>query len=56
MYEVFRAFENIDEVIILDKKDKRGKRYDFVKFFNVKDQDYLTTKLDNIFMGTYKIL
>ncbi|KAI5433954.1 hypothetical protein KIW84_020983 [Lathyrus oleraceus] len=55
MYEVFDGYGSIDEVIIPKKLDIRGKRYEFVRFFNMEDDRLFTVKLDNIFIGKRKI-
>lgn len=55
MYEVFRKFEDIDEVVIPSKRDIRGQRYGFIRFFEVKDARLLATKLDNIFIENKKL-
>ena len=51
MYEEFKHFWDINEVLIPNKRDVRGKRYGFVRFFNVVDPITLAMKLDNLFMG-----
>lgn len=35
LYPVFKEHRDVDEVVIPPKRDKRGKKYDFVLFFNV---------------------
>ncbi|XP_058755462.1 uncharacterized protein LOC131628653 [Vicia villosa] len=55
MYEIFQTYGDIDEVIIPNKRDKRGMRYGFVRFFGVIDSEFLATKLDNIFLENKKI-
>ncbi|XP_058755922.1 uncharacterized protein LOC131629137 [Vicia villosa] len=55
MYEVFKKMGDIDEVYIPNKKDKRGRRYGFVRFVNVKDDRLLATKLDNVFLEGRKL-
>ncbi|KAI5434689.1 hypothetical protein KIW84_021493 [Lathyrus oleraceus] len=47
MYEALKILRDIDEVIILSKRDNRGNKYDFVRFFNMRDERTLTAKLDN---------
>lgn len=54
MYETFKSYRDIDEDVIPSNREIRGRRYDFVIFFEVRDEDMLTTKLDNIFIGTEK--
>lgn len=55
MYEEFQTFWGIDEVVIPSKRDIRGKRYGFVRFFEVRDEDNLEVKLDNIIIVRRKI-
>ncbi|XP_058757254.1 uncharacterized protein LOC131630495 [Vicia villosa] len=55
MYEIFQSYGDIDEVIIPNKRDRRGMRYGFVRFFGVSDSEFLATKLDNIFLENKKI-
>ncbi|CAK8543276.1 unnamed protein product [Lathyrus sativus] len=55
MYEEFQCYTHIDEVIISFKRDIRGRRYDFVRFFYVKDEDLLAVKLNNIFIDRKKM-
>ncbi|KAI5437241.1 hypothetical protein KIW84_023385 [Lathyrus oleraceus] len=55
LHEVFSRFGEVDEVVISLKKDIRGKRYGFVRFFNVIDSRRLACKLDNIFVENVKL-
>ncbi|KAI5430636.1 hypothetical protein KIW84_035011 [Lathyrus oleraceus] len=55
LHEVFSRFGEVDEVVIPMKKDVRGKRYGFVRFFNVVDSSRLACKLDNIFVENVKL-
>ncbi|KAI5398482.1 hypothetical protein KIW84_064028 [Lathyrus oleraceus] len=55
LHEVFSRFGEVDEVVIPLKKDIRGKRYGFVRFFNVIDSRRLACKLDNIFVENVKL-
>lgn len=55
MYEDFKLYGDIDGVVIPNKRDVRGMRYGFVRFFNVLSERMLATKLDNIFMGKRKL-
>lgn len=41
--------------MIQPKKDKRGKRYRFVRLKNVEDVRIIAVKLDNIILGNKKI-
>ncbi|XP_058742076.1 uncharacterized protein LOC131614521 [Vicia villosa] len=55
LYEVFSRFGAVNEVVIPAKRDVRGKRYGFVRFFDVKDSRLLGCKLDNIFLEDIKL-
>ncbi|XP_058739184.1 uncharacterized protein LOC131611080 [Vicia villosa] len=55
LYNIFRDFGAVDEVVIPPKRDVRGKRYGFVRFFTVKEPERLAIKLDNIFIDGRKI-
>lgn len=41
----------IDEIVILDKKDWRGKKYGFVRFVDVKNERMEETKLNNTWLN-----
>ncbi|XP_058784954.1 uncharacterized protein LOC131659847 [Vicia villosa] len=55
LYDVFKDYGVVDEVIIPGKRDKSGKKFGFVRFFEVVDADNLAVKLDNIFIGKQKL-
>ncbi|XP_058768565.1 uncharacterized protein LOC131642306 [Vicia villosa] len=55
LYEVFSRFGAVNKVIITAKRDVRGKRYGFVRFFDVKDPRILACKLDNVFLEEVKL-
>lgn len=55
LYNAYKDLWNIDEVIILEKRDRRGRRYTFVQIFNVKDERLMATKLDNVFLEGRKL-
>ncbi|KAI5418952.1 hypothetical protein KIW84_043245 [Lathyrus oleraceus] len=55
LYHDFEDLGDIGEVIIPPKRNVRGKRYEFVIFFNVKDVRVLATKLDDILLNDRKI-
>lgn len=55
LYNRFEEFGEVDEVIIPPKIDIRGKRFGFVRFFNMENASFLATKLDNIFIGSRKL-
>lgn len=51
MWDVFRKYGRIDEVVIPYKKDKKGRRFGFARFFGVRDPTLFATRLDNIIIG-----
>lgn len=55
MLSVFQKYGRVIEVVIPYKRDKRGKRFGFVRFWGVKDPEFFATKLDNIIIGSRKI-
>lgn len=55
MYEEFQHLYYIYEVVIPSKRYIIEMRYGFVKLFNVRDEDLLAIKLDNIFIGNRNI-
>ncbi|XP_058724741.1 uncharacterized protein LOC131596144 [Vicia villosa] len=55
LYYELKDFGSIEEIVIPPKKDWRGTRYGFVRFFNVEDARILETKLDNVWLGEKKI-
>ena len=42
-------------MVILHKRNAQGGRFGFVRFIGVKDQMGLERKLDNIWIGLYKL-
>ncbi|XP_058783008.1 uncharacterized protein LOC131657654 [Vicia villosa] len=55
LYNIFKKFGDIDEVILPSRRDKRGKRFGFARFFNVSDERVLAVKLDNIIIESRKL-
>lgn len=54
-YKLFEEFSEIDEVVIPPNRDKRGKKYDFVHFLEVRDERSLVLKLDNLMIEGRKL-
>ena len=50
LYFEFKDLGDIDEVFIPPKRDKVGRRYGFVRYFNVADERLMATKLDNVIL------
>lgn len=55
MYDIFKEYGKVEELIIPMKREKRGKRYGFLKFQNIWDDKLFATKLDNIFIESKKL-
>lgn len=56
--EMLRAFSHygaVMEVVIPPKRDKRGKRFGFVRFRDVRESERFAVELDNIIIGSKKI-
>ncbi|XP_058733331.1 uncharacterized protein LOC131604934 [Vicia villosa] len=51
----FKEFGVIDEVVIPSKWDKFGRRYGFVRFFDVEDEKLLGIKLDSLILEGRKL-
>lgn len=55
LYDVFGEHGEVDEVIIPGRRDKYGKRFSFVRFFDVLEEECLAVKLVNILIGDQKL-
>lgn len=55
MYQLFKKFGEINEVVIPPKMDKRGRKYIFVRFYEVRDERSLILKLDNLLIEGRKL-
>lgn len=55
MFFEFKEIGDIEEIVILGKKDWRGKKYGFVRFGEVVDERVAETKLNNIWLNGRKI-
>ncbi|XP_058758209.1 uncharacterized protein LOC131631431 [Vicia villosa] len=55
LYAIFKDYGEIDEVIIPPRRDRRGKKFGFARFFNVTDTKMMAIRLDNIIIGSRKI-
>lgn len=55
MFDIFTYFGLMDEVIIPPRRDKRGRRYGFVRYRKVRDERMLEVELDNICIRDKKI-
>lgn len=48
-------YDDINKVLISNKRYVRGRRYEFVRFFNMLNERMLATKLDTIFIDKRNI-
>ncbi|MCI19800.1 RNA-binding protein 25-like, partial [Trifolium medium] len=55
LWNIFRSFWRVGEVYIPNKRDKAGKRFGFARFEDVEDQQKLLQKIEETWIGTYKI-
>jgi hypothetical protein len=55
LWALFAKHGRIGEVYIPNKRDKRGKRFGFVRFKEVKNIESLSSRLDDIWVGMYKL-
>lgn len=55
MFDLFKEFGLMVEVVIPPRRDKYGKRFGFVRFRKVSDESMLGVKLYNIFIKGKKI-
>jgi hypothetical protein len=55
LWSIFAKHGRVGEVYIPKKRDKRGNRFGFVKFKEVKCVEALSSRLEDTWVGTYKI-
>ncbi|GKV20182.1 hypothetical protein SLEP1_g30341 [Rubroshorea leprosula] len=55
MWHTFSRFGRVLEVYILEKRDKYGRRFGFVRFQDIRDTKCLEVDLDQIKVGEVKI-
>ncbi|XP_057419154.1 uncharacterized protein LOC130713399 [Lotus japonicus] len=55
MWEVFKLYGDVDEVVIPAKRNKEGLRFGFARFWDVMDPKQMERKLDNIIIGCNKL-
>ena len=54
-WRLFQNWGRVWEVYIPEKRDRRGRRFGFVHFLEIYDSWKISTKLDNIFIGSMKL-
>ncbi|OIW15654.1 hypothetical protein TanjilG_08410 [Lupinus angustifolius] len=55
MWAVFAKWGSVGDVIIPQKRDKRGNRFGFVRFKQSDEEDKLLKALEQVWIGNYKI-
>ncbi|MCI13704.1 RNA-binding protein 25-like, partial [Trifolium medium] len=55
LWTLFAKHGRVGEVYIPQKRDKRGNRFGFVKFKEVKNLEALSGRLEDVWLGSYKI-
>jgi RNA recognition motif-containing protein len=55
LWKLFLKFGRVVEVYIPKKLDKMGKRFGFVKFKEVREEEALGEKLRDVWMGSFKL-
>jgi hypothetical protein len=55
LWNIFRKYWKVGEVFIPNKLDKGGKRFGFARFEDVEDKQKLLYKLEETWIGTYKL-
>ncbi|GKV49618.1 hypothetical protein SLEP1_g56359 [Rubroshorea leprosula] len=55
LWNSFQMYDKVVDVYLPSKRDKRGKRYGFVRLTGVKDVIQMERRLNEIWIGSYKI-
>lgn len=55
MFDVFSNHVKVKKVVILARRDGKGRRFGFVRFFNVMEVERMAIFLDNIFVEGEKL-
>ncbi|MCI14413.1 endonuclease/exonuclease/phosphatase family protein, partial [Trifolium medium] len=55
LWELFLQYGKVGEVYIPKKLDKRGRRFGFVKFKEVKEVEMLSESLRDVWLGSFKL-
>ncbi|KAK7256698.1 hypothetical protein RIF29_30155 [Crotalaria pallida] len=55
LWKAFQRWGRVVDVFISQRRDKKGERFGFVRFSDVKDCDALAKKLDSICLGSFKL-
>ncbi|KAK6141203.1 hypothetical protein DH2020_025055 [Rehmannia glutinosa] len=55
MLKTLKKFGKVEDIFIPKKKDRRGKSFGFVRFLGVLQPQQLESKLNQIWLGSYKL-
>ncbi|KAK2434439.1 zinc finger CCCH domain-containing protein [Trifolium repens] len=55
LWEIFARFGRVGDVYIPNKVDKWGRRFGFVKFLEVRDEESLNRRLQEVWFNTFKL-
>jgi hypothetical protein len=55
LWKIFSRYWKVGEVYIPAKLDKAGRKFGFVRFEDVENYQYLLSKIEETWIGTYKI-
>jgi hypothetical protein len=55
LWSLFAKHGRVGEVYVPQKRDKRGNRFGFVKFKEVKNLEALCERLEDVWLGSYKL-
>lgn len=56
LFKVCEDYGVIDEVVIRSPRNQLRKKFGFVRLFDVREEDIMTIKLDNIFIDNVKLI
>ncbi|OIW09439.1 hypothetical protein TanjilG_07824 [Lupinus angustifolius] len=55
MWAIFQKYGSVGDVMIPKKRDRRGKRFGFVRFKQSGDDEFLEKALMNLWIGNFKV-
>ncbi|KAK2449718.1 zinc finger CCCH domain-containing protein [Trifolium repens] len=55
LWSLFAKHGRVGEVYVPNKRDKHGNRFGFVKFKEIKSLEALTARLEDVWMGTFRL-
>ncbi|GLT60026.1 hypothetical protein SLA2020_328150 [Shorea laevis] len=56
LWHSFQMYGKVVDVFVLQKRDKRGKRFGFVRFSGVQNAEWMAKRLSGIWIGSYKMI